>query len=159
MRFRVHAAVLLAVVAGPVAAAPAPQSCKWTRDALERIVEAESRAHGLNPDVVAAIVHVESRWNPCARSHKGAIGLMQLMPETVRRIAGLEPHDALDAENNVHWALRYIEEIMEVHGDDLDTVLSVYYSGQPNADRPDVRRYVDDVRHAAYERVRKRRQD
>jgi len=54
--------------------------------------------HRVPPDLIAALIDVESRWNPHAVSHKGATGLMQLMPATARRFGAFQP---FDVEQNI----------------------------------------------------------
>lgn len=90
-----------------------------------------ARAHGLPPALVAAVVRVESGWNPLARSRVGALGLMQLMPATA---AALGVDDPLDAEQNVDGGCRYLKELLEEFP--LELALAAYNAG-PAA----VRRY------------------
>ena len=69
----------------------------------------------VSPDLVAALIDVESRWNPRALSSKGAMGLMQLMPATARRYGAVKP---FDVEQNIAAGTRYVTALMwEFHGD------------------------------------------
>ncbi|MGO9338064.1 MAG: lytic transglycosylase domain-containing protein [Terracidiphilus sp.] len=104
----------------------------------------------VSPEFVAALIDVESRWNPLALSSKGAIGLMQLMPATARRYGAFKP---FDMEQNIAAGTRYVTALMwEFHGD-LRLVAAAYYAGdhgiareQLNYHNPDVVAYVLAVR-------------
>ena len=104
----------------------------------------------VSPEFVAALIDVESRWNPRALSSKGAIGLMQLMPATARRYGAFKP---FDMEQNIAAGTRYVTALMwEFHGD-LRLVAAAYYAGdhgiareQLNYHNPDVVAYVLAVR-------------
>jgi soluble lytic murein transglycosylase-like protein len=100
--------------------------------------------------LVAALIDVESRWNPRAVSSAGAMGLMQLMPATARRFGAFKP---FDTEQNIAAGTRYVTTLMwEFHGD-LRLVAAAYYAGdrwvgktQLDYSNPDVIAYVESVR-------------
>jgi soluble lytic murein transglycosylase-like protein len=102
------------------------------------------------PELIAALIDVESGWNPRAVSNKGAMGMMQLMPATSKRFGALLP---FDAEQNIAAGTRYVTTLMwEFHGD-LRLVAAAYYAGdhwvgqkQLNYRNPDVVAYVQAVR-------------
>src|SRR5713226_5408732 len=102
------------------------------------------------PELIAAFIDVESRWNPRAVSNKGAMGLMQLMPATAKRFGAF---DAFNAEQNIAAGTRYVTALMwEFHGD-LRLVAAAYYAGDRNIARkqldyrnPAVVAYVQAVR-------------
>ena len=104
----------------------------------------------VSPELVGALIDVESRWNPRALSSKGAMGLMQLMPATARRFGAFNP---FDVEQNIAAGTRYLTALMwEFHGD-LRLVVAAYYAGdhgiareQLNYHNPDVVAYVLAVR-------------
>jgi soluble lytic murein transglycosylase-like protein len=104
----------------------------------------------VSPELVAALIDVESRWNPRALSSKGAMGLMQIMPATARRYGAVKP---FDVEQNIAAGTRYVTALMwEFHGD-LRLVVAAYYAGdhgiaqeQLNYHNPDVVAYVLAVR-------------
>jgi soluble lytic murein transglycosylase-like protein len=104
----------------------------------------------VSPELVGAVIDVESRWNPRAVSSKGAMGLMQLMPATARRFGAFEP---FDTEQKIAAGTRYVTALMwEFHGD-LRLVVAAYYAGdhriareQLNYHTPDVVAYVLAVR-------------
>lgn len=101
-------------------------------------------------ELIAALIDVESRWNPRAVSNKGAMGLMQLMPATAKRYGAFDP---FNAEQNIAAGTRYVTALMwEFHGD-LRLVSAAYYAGdrsiarqQLNYRNQDVVAYVQAVR-------------
>ena len=106
--------------------------------------------YSVPPELIGALIDVESRWNPRAISNKGAMGLMQLMPKTARRYGAFEP---FDIEQNIAAGTRYVTALMwEFHGD-LRLVAAAYYAGdrgiarkQLSYSNPDVVAYVQAVR-------------
>ncbi|MGA3134215.1 MAG: lytic transglycosylase domain-containing protein [Terracidiphilus sp.] len=106
--------------------------------------------YSVPPELIGALIDVESRWNPRAISNKGAMGLMQLMPKTARRYGAFEP---FDIEQNIAAGTRYVTALMwEFHGD-LRLVAAAYYAGDRGIARkqlsygdPDVVAYVQAVR-------------
>lgn len=111
--------------------APRPHPGARGERALLPMVTRIARSHGLPPALVAAVVRVESGFNPRARSRAGAIGLMQLMPATA---AALGVDDPLDPEQNVDGGCRYLKGLLEEFP--LELALAAYNAG-PHA----VRRY------------------
>src|SRR6185436_12611301 len=92
------------------------------------IFEVASR-YSLNPHLVAAVVRVESAFNPRARSRKGACGLMQLLPETARRF-GLRRKDLFDPAKNLEAGARYLKWLADRFGQDPVRVLAAYNAGE-----------------------------
>lgn len=82
--------------------------------------------HGLDPALVLAVVATESAFNPRARSPKGAVGLMQLMPDTARRMGVTDP---LDPEANLRGGVRYLAMLLDMF-DDLALALAAYNAGE-----------------------------
>ena len=89
---------------------------------------------GLDPALVHAVIYVESGYNPKARSPKGAVGLMQVMPATAARYGISNPAESMWA--NLLAGTRYLRDLMLQFNNDLDLVLAAYNAGE-NA----VRRY------------------
>jgi soluble lytic murein transglycosylase len=116
----------------------------------ERYVALYAAQYRVPPELIAALIDVESGWNAQALSNKGAMGLMQLMPETANRFGASLP---FDAEQNIAAGTRYVTTLMwEFHGD-LRLVAAAYYAGdhwigkkQLNYSNPDVVAYVQAVR-------------
>ena len=116
----------------------------------ERCVRRYAAHYRVPPELIAALIDVESRWDPQAVSNKGAMGLMQLMPATARRFGAFQP---FDIEQNIAAGTRYVTALMwEFHGD-LRLVAAAYYAGdhgiakeQLNYHNPEVVAYVQAVR-------------
>lgn len=115
------AAMLLSSRAG--AMRPAPLE-------LQRMVTAASRRHGLDPRLVGALVHVESRYQVQARSPKGAMGLMQIMPATGARYGVGAARDLLDPEVNIDVGTRYLRDLHKMFDGRIDLVLAAYNAGE-----------------------------
>jgi soluble lytic murein transglycosylase len=120
------------------------------RSQVEGWVQQYASHYGVSADLVGALIDVESRWNPRARSSAGSMGLMQLMPATARRFGAFQP---FDPEENIAAGTRYVTILMwEFHGD-LRLVAAAYYAGdrwvgkrQLDYRNPDVIAYVESVR-------------
>jgi soluble lytic murein transglycosylase-like protein len=89
------------------------------------IVMAAAR-HNVDPNLVRAVVKVESNNNPNAVSRKGAMGLMQLMPATARELKLKNP---FDAQQNVDAGVRHLKQLLEAYGGDVDLTLAAYNAG------------------------------
>jgi soluble lytic murein transglycosylase-like protein len=116
----------------------------------ERCVQHYAAHYRVPPELIAALIDVESRWNPRALSNKGAMGLMQLMPDTARRYGAIQP---FDVEQNIAAGTRYVTTLMWEFRGDLRLVAAAYYAGdrwigqkQLNYRNPDVIAYVEAVR-------------
>jgi len=122
---------------------------------LSSLITEASRAHGVDPRLVAAIAHRESAFNPDAVSPVGAGGIMQLMPATARYLG---VSDVFDARQNVFAGTRYLRTLLDAFNGDLDLAVAAYNAG-PGAVRKyngvppyaETRAYVAAVR-ANYER-------
>jgi hypothetical protein len=89
-------------------------------------IEAVAAKHRVPPRLVAAIVAVESEFNPRAVSRKGAQGLMQLMPATAASVA---VQDSFDARENIEGGVRHLRTLMDRYQNDLPVVLAAYNAG------------------------------
>ena len=106
----------------------------------EAIVRGHARNYDLDPSLLAAVIYTESRFNADARSHAGAIGLMQLLPDTAQGIAvrtGGEKFvvgDLYVPELNVRYGAWYLRHLLDRYGDER-TALAAYHAGQGNVDQ------------------------
>ena len=114
-----------APLAEPRAAAPRPQRVISARSIAAHVKAAAAR-YGLPESLVAAVVSVESEFNPRAVSRRGALGLMQLMPSTA---ALLGVRDAFDPEQNVDGGARYLRDLMDRFDNDVSLALAAYNAG------------------------------
>lgn len=128
--------------------------------AYEDIIRGHARNYDLDPDLLAAVVYVESRFQPDARSDAGAFGLMQLLPATAQGIATRTGgtkfvlSDLEDPEINIRYGAWYLDHLRDRYGD-MRTALAAYHAGQGNVDRwqregsgvvfPETRAYVSEV--------------
>jgi soluble lytic murein transglycosylase-like protein len=83
--------------------------------------------HGIHPDLVYAVAAVESNFNPRAISAKGALGLMQLMPDTATRFGVADP---LDPAENVLGGVRFLRYLLDRFGGDARLALAAYNAGE-----------------------------
>ena len=116
----------------------------------ERFVRQYAVHYRVPAELIAALIDVESRWNPSAVSNKGAMGLMQLMPATARRFGAFDP---FNPEENIAAGTRYVTALMWEFNGELRLVAAAYYAGdrciarqQLNYHNPDVVAYVEAVR-------------
>jgi soluble lytic murein transglycosylase-like protein len=100
-------------------------------DRFDGLISAAARKFDHDVSLLRAIVHVESRFNPNARSPKGAIGLMQLMPATARSIGVEAPERALfDPETNLFAGARYLRQLVDRFPDRPDLAIAAYNAGE-----------------------------
>lgn len=109
-------------------------------DRLARTIVAEARRNGLDPVLVMALIHVESRFNNFAVSPVGALGLMQLLPSTGEEIAAelgvawYGPQTLFDPIANVRLGVAYLRQLSQRY-EDLPTALAAYNWGPGRIDR------------------------
>jgi len=96
------------------------------RDAYRADVASAAKQYGVNPALVRAVIHAESAFNPQARSSKGAMGLMQLMPGTAQ---DLEVKDALDPRQNIYGGVRYLSALLDRYKGDVRLATAAYNAG------------------------------
>lgn len=93
-----------------------------------------AKRHDVNPEVVAALIRAESAFNPRAVSHKGARGLMQLMPATAQRF-GVSKDRLFQPEHNLEAGMRYLSWLVGQFPNDLSLVLAAYNAGEGSVAR------------------------
>jgi len=170
MRILVLVAVVLAATAAGVAWVHEEEPDWYLRARYpleyEQLVRANARRHDLDPALVAAMIYAESRFDPNARSEAGAVGLMQVLPETAEFIArktGGEDFvqaDLRDPEINVRYGTWLLDYLRDYYEGDVSAALAAYHAGPGNVDAwrranqgiafPETEAYVREV-----ERVRR----
>jgi soluble lytic murein transglycosylase-like protein len=94
------------------------------------IIDSVSAKHGVSAELVRAVIRVESGYQQRARSRKGAMGLMQLMPETARRFSVADPYDP---RQNIEGGIRYLKTLLDRFP--LRLALAAYNAGEAAIDR------------------------
>ena len=93
---------------------------------LDVVIREAARETALDPNLLAAVIYQESRFDPKAVSRRGAQGLMQLMPRTAAHVG---VRNAFDPEQNVRGGARYLAEMFETFDGDLELSLAAYNAG------------------------------
>jgi len=99
---------------------------------VDSAIELAAARHNVDPNLVRAVIKVESNFNPQAVSRKGAVGLMQLMPSTAR---GLSVTDPFDPQQNVEAGVRHLRSLLDNNSGDLPRTLAAYNAGQGAVER------------------------
>jgi len=93
------------------------------------LAEKTAKRYALDPDLVKAVIEIESGWNPRAVSSRGAIGLMQLMPDTARDMGVGNPYDPEEnIEGGVKYLVKYLKRLVDRFGD-IKLALAAYNAG------------------------------
>jgi soluble lytic murein transglycosylase-like protein len=111
------------------------------------IIDTASAAQGVDPQLVRAVIQVESAYQQRARSRKGAMGLMQLMPETAREYGVIDPYDP---QSNIEAGIKHLKALLQRFPKDL--ALAAYNAGEAAVQRfrgippyPETRAYVASI--------------
>lgn len=120
-----------------------------TRPEIDILIETHAQRQGLDPELVRAVVVVESSYDPAARSSKGAMGLMQLMPATASNLQVENPYDPAE---NLRGGTTYLRQMLDRFDGDLELALAGYNAGPEAVTRyrglppyPETHDYVDRV--------------
>lgn len=92
----------------------------------EELIVEQARLNGVRPALVRAVVQVESAFDPNARSRKGALGLMQLMPATARQFGVTNP---FNPNENVRAGVAYLRQLLDRYGNNEELALAAYNAG------------------------------
>ncbi|NKB21524.1 MAG: transglycosylase SLT domain-containing protein [Alphaproteobacteria bacterium] len=120
---------------------------------VKKLVASEAARMQMPISLALAIAHAESNFNPRARSHKGARGVMQIMPATARGEYGIQAHQLWNPRINVRLGLHFLRRLIDRYDGRVDLALS-YYNGGSAVDRlgrhrprviPYTRKYVAKV--------------
>ena len=114
---------------GPIEIAP---GAVFDRQALRGLAARIARKHRVDEDLVLAVIEVESRYDAFAVSPRGAMGLMQLMPQTASRFA---VRNAFDPVENVDGGVRYLKELLGRYSGQVRLALAAYNAGEDAVDQ------------------------
>jgi soluble lytic murein transglycosylase-like protein len=105
------------------------KNADWTsgNNAIDQLIRTNANRFGIDPYLVFLVIEKESRFHARAVSPKGAMGLMQLMPGTARRLGVRKPFDAAE---NIRGGTQYMRELMNMFGGKVDLVLASYNAGE-----------------------------
>jgi soluble lytic murein transglycosylase-like protein len=115
-----------------------PQSKNWRlvpvsgamagrRDRYAPLISAAAMRHGVDPNLVHAVIRAESAYRPRAKSHAGACGLMQLMPGTAKRFG---VRDIWDPEQNIEGGVAYLRVLQDLFDGNIRLALAAYNAGE-----------------------------
>jgi len=112
---------------GHLAASRNPQFFRSDPSTYDDLIQRIATEHGVDFALVKAIMHAESAFNPFARSHKGALGLMQLLPETAQRY-GIE--DIYDPVQNIQAGVQHLKYLSQMFRNKYYLIIAAYNAGE-----------------------------
>ncbi|HOJ26819.1 MAG TPA: lytic transglycosylase domain-containing protein [Candidatus Saccharicenans sp.] len=98
----------------------------------DAIIQKKAAKHGLPAELIHAVIKAESNYDQFAVSDKGALGLMQLMPETAIRYGVM---NVFDPEQNIEGGVKYLKDLVKLYKGDRNLVLAAYNAGQQAVDK------------------------
>lgn len=127
---------------------------EMSRDGVEKLVREAADRHSVDPALIRAVIETESNWNPKAYSHKGAGGLMQLIPTTAQRYGA---YDVFNPQQNIDAGVKHLKRLLERYNGNLDLALAAYNAGEGAVDRAhgipayrETQNYVQKVQNAYF---------
>ncbi|MCB1042365.1 MAG: lytic transglycosylase domain-containing protein [Acidobacteria bacterium] len=131
-------------------ATPLNSKYQLSWDQIDGLVDPIANAYGVDPELVKAVIEIESSRNYRALSNKGAMGLMQLIPDTAKRFGVA---DAWDPRENIKGGIKYLKFLLGYFEGDVNLTLAAYNAGEHAVDKyggvppyRETRRYIKKVR-------------
>lgn len=123
----------------PLYAVPHSEAVRTTRavpvaraTSYDDLIDTHGRESGVRTDLIRAVIQVESGFNPGARSPKGAMGLMQLMPATVQQFGVRNP---FSPSENIRAGVAYLRQLLDRYDDNEELALAAYNAGPGAVDK------------------------
>lgn len=142
-----------AVAGSPSMRATKPMPVTSRSEPFEPMIRTHAAKHGLSPDLVRAVIQVESAFDPNAISAKGAMGLMQLMPATATEYGVNNP---FHPDENIRAGTAYLRRLLDRYDNKLELALAAYNAGPGNVEKygdvppfQETQRYVKKITGAA----------
>jgi hypothetical protein len=104
------------------------------KEYYEKLIVSTAKSFGVDPHLVKAVVQVESSFNPSATSKKGAMGLMQLMPETAKFLSVKDPYDPAQ---NIRGGTKYLKQLLDKFDGNIGLSLAAYNAGEYSIQKHD----------------------
>ncbi len=98
---------------------------------IENLIKDTAKKYGVDPELALKVAKIESNLNQQAVSSKGAIGVMQLMPETAKML-GVNPYNL---EENIKGGIAYLKYLIDKYNGDIDLALAAYNAGPKAVDK------------------------
>ncbi len=122
-----RAALCLLAMMSWASVAPPTASAADLKKVYDPVVRTVASRHRIEPDLIHAVIKAESNYDAFAVSAKGALGLMQLMPDTARYYG---VRNVFDAEQNIEGGVRYLKDLIKLYKGRTKLVLAAYNAGQ-----------------------------